>query len=395
MKDETMHIGIVTSAKELNFGAILQAFALQDTVARLGYDAELLWWDNQKEKHHDIRIRKLSRMLIRFIKYPSLFKKCFRTYKEAFEKKFNEESINHFKTFEDARLNIHYLSYLGMKQYATSEDCIAIIAGSDQIWNSYSIYVDPFYYLRFAPKEKRIAYAPSIGKSNIPEYNEKIMRKYIKDFSCLSIREKSAKKQLESLVGREIPVVLDPSFLLDRDEWSGYMSQIKCPDNYVLLYFLDEPSSRCINRIQKIVKDLNCEIVAFPYKFALYSEFSEITYVEPGPAEFLTLISKAKFIFTDSFHGTAFCINFNKQFYTFDRQYGNNQSQTSRITDILEMFNLSSRFVKDEKSFVDINSTIDYERVNEILIEERIKSEEYLLKSIEKVKDDCTKHRLK
>ena len=125
-------------------------------------------------------------------------------------------------------------------------------------------------------------------------------------------------------------------------------------------------------------------VVALPYKIPALNELGKIQYVDAGPAEFLTLIDNAKVVLTDSFHGTAFSINFNKSFLTFDRQYGSNQSQASRIRDMLKIFGLSDYFITDENDYKLME--IDYASVNKILNDYRIKSKLYLKEAI-----DCCK----
>lgn len=380
-------IGIVTSARELNYGAILQAYALQCVTQEMGYDSSLIWWSNQKNSHRDIRFRKLFGMAWKYLMHPSIFLKSFRTYHESFKKEMSEEIISNFQKFEDERLKIKFLSYNQMKKFAYATNCKAVIAGSDQIWNSYAIYVDPFYYLRFAPKSKRIAYAPSLGKSNVASYNKKEMKRYIEDFPVLSIREKSGKEQLEKFIDRSIEVVADPSLLFTKENWNAVRTNIKTPEHFLLLYFLDEPNDSCLKIIKKKIALLGLPVIAFPYHFEKFLKMNELHFMEPGPAEFLDLIAKADFVLTDSFHGTAFSINFNKPFYTFDRQYGNNQSQSSRLADFLSEYGLSDRFIKDENIELDLSAIIDYEKVNEKLETNRKKSLEFLKNAIHTIEE--------
>ena len=163
-------IGIVTSVKELNYGAVLQAYALQSFLEKKEYDVSMLWWSNQRESHADIRAKKLLSMGFKMLSHPSLIQNTFKVYGASFAKEFSEKSKLMFDEFAREYLNIEYFNGSEMKRFAYSQDCLAVMAGSDQIWNSYAVYVDPFYYLRFAPVNKRIAYAPSLGKSDIPVY---------------------------------------------------------------------------------------------------------------------------------------------------------------------------------------------------------------------------------
>lgn len=377
-------IGIVTSARELNYGAILQAYATLTIIGEMGYEPTLLWWNNQKEKHHDVRIRKLVGMCMKYATHPKLFLKSVNSYKEAFSKEMSDHIIKRFHRFEKENLRISFLSYYQMHKFAQDKRCKAIIAGSDQIWNSYAIYVDPFYYLRFCPKNKRIAYAPSLGKSDIPYYNKDVMKRYIKDIPFLSIREKSGKNLIEELTERKVELVIDPSLLLTKNQWKSVERNIKLPTRYILLYFLDEPNESCIKHLEAITNKGKTSVIAFPYQFPKLTHIKNIRFVEPGPAEFLTLISQAELVLTDSFHGTAFSINYNKEFYTFNRQYGSNQSQSSRLEDFLDGLGLRERFIRSIDDSIVGGLKIDYHRINQLLDKKRKESMEYLLRSIQK-----------
>lgn len=374
-------IGIVTSARELNYGAILQAYALQIKIAEFGYDTCLLWWRNQKKTNHDIRIRKLLGMVFKYVRYPQIVKQSFQIYGNSFGKVISERSKSLYQIFEAKYLNINFLTYSQMRRYAYSSECIAIVAGSDQIWNSCAVYVDPFYYLRFAPAYKRIAYAPSLGKSYIPDYNKKIMKKFINDFLVISVRENSGKKLLEKLVKKHITVVLDPSLLLKAKDWEKIEGNVILPDKYLLLYFLDEPNIHCFEQLNRIIEESGLPVLALPYRFPLFDRISNINYIDAGPSEFLTLIHNAEVVLTDSFHGTVFSINFNKNFYTFNRQYGSNQSQASRIVDLLNLLGLPEHFIKSE-GCIKWDAYIDYNKTNKKLEILREKSEKYLIKAV-------------
>ncbi len=370
-------IGIVTSVKELNYGAVLQAYALQSFLEKKEYDVSMLWWSNQRESHADIRAKKLLSMGFKMLSHPSLIQNTFKVYGASCAKEFSEKSKLMFDEFAREYLNIEYFNGSEMKRFAYSQDCLAVMAGSDQIWNSYAVYVDPFYYLRFAPVNKRIAYAPSLGKSDIPVYNKKKMKKYIEGIKYVSVRERKGKALIDNLLDTDVPVVLDPTFLLNKEDWKKISKPCNVKSKkYNLFYFLDEPSDMCISCIKKILKDSGLPIIAMPYKLDGISEFGNVEYADAGPLEFLDLIENADIIFTDSFHGTALSINYNKNFYVFDRQYGSNQSQVSRIADLLDTFKLENRFISDEKLI--INQEIDYNSVNEKLKELRHTSNEYL-----------------
>lgn len=380
-------VNIVTSAKELNYGAILQAYALQETLTRLGESTELLWWSNQKNSNKDIRFRKLFAIGILAVRHPTVMKKAMNSYSSAFFKEFSPKSRAMFKEFEEKHLKIKYLNYSEMKRYAHGGECKAVICGSDQIWNSYAIYVDPFYYLRFVPQTKRIAYAPSFGKKDIPKYNQKSIGKYISEIPNVSVREKTGKSIIYNLVNKEVPVVLDPSFLLNYIDWKKLENKVLVPEKYILFYFLDMPDEIHKEKIQKIQKDLNLPIIALPYDFKEGLGIKNIHYVDAGPSEFLFLVRNATYILTDSFHGTAFSINYKKNFLVFSRQYGANQSQASRVTDLLDILNISERYITGYNNTTKLVDNINYAKVTNQLNELIKESIGYLKKTLKGINE--------
>ena len=377
------NVGIVTSARELNFGAILQAYALQESVRKRGYAPTLLWWSNQDASHHDIRWKKILGMLKTYFFHPGIFVNSILAYKQAFKKEYTKGSQDLFQSFEVQNLSISFFSYDEMKAYAYSNDCKAVIAGSDQIWNSYAVYVDPFYYLRFAPYNKRIAYAPSLGKNKIPSYNIKRMKNYIGDFPSLSVRENSGRILIKQLIKKDVPVVLDPSFLLEREEWVKKENHMEVPSRFILLYFLDEPNVNTVKTIYKYVENKNLPVVSIPFHFDSFNCCKNIQFVDAGPSEFIYLVNHADTVLTDSFHGTAFSINLRTNFHVFSRQYGNNQSQASRITDLLGMFGLMDRYITGgDIDSLEI-SEFQWNSINDALREKRLSSNDYLSKALE------------
>lgn len=100
-----------------------------------------------------------------------------------------------------------------------AKEAVACFSGSDQIWNSSTLYVDPLYYLRFAPKQKRVALSPSFGRNFIADYNKNKMKKWINDYPYLSVREDSGVKLIKELTGLEAQHLLDPTLIINSEEW--------------------------------------------------------------------------------------------------------------------------------------------------------------------------------
>lgn len=383
--EKKMKIGIITLYRGYNYGTSLQAYALKKYLCNLGYESEIIWEKKSYLKGRDIRLVKILRMIRRSFFHPKLIVKTYLGYKNNFHNEPNEESKKKFTFFMHNVLKVKGLSYNDLKKFAESKDVAAIICGSDQIWNANTPNVDPLYYLRFVPKNKRIAYAPSFGSSTIPIYNKRIMSKYLKDIPNISVREKSGVKIVKKLIDREVPSLIDPTLLLD---WKSEKYS-RNNEDYILLYFLDEPSDDVINYIEKIINTYGLSIKALPFMFDSYKKLENVEFISAGPFEFVSLIINAKYVFTDSFHGTAFSVNLKKPFFTFERNYKNNRGQSSRIIDFLELVGLKNQYMNDEVLKSDISlPKIDFSYASKVLAKERKKSKRYLNNAISKCKKE-------
>lgn len=380
-------IGIVTSFQEYNYGAMLQAFALQKKIENLGYIAEIIWLKGGLVKFRDIRLKKILIMGIKLFFNLSLLKKTIKTYGKVYRKNITEESKSLFEKFYNENYKIKLKSYSKWKKIAKKDEYLGFLCGSDQIWNTTAVYIEPMYYLQFSPKNKRIAYAPSMGKDYIPKYNKNKLKKYIGEIPNLSIREEKGKELIRELTNREAQVVLDPTFLLSKEEWQKIFSITHFKKKkYILCYFLDIPIDNTYKFIKEVQKKYGLEAVFLPYKEEWQTNFNNYVQLAAGPKEFLEVLLNSEYVITDSFHGTIFSINFNIEFYTVKRQYGSNDSQESRITGILEKFNLLDRLIDSkEKNYEKLYEKINWHKVNEKLERERKDSEKYLKNSIEKL----------
>lgn len=359
-----------------NYGSSLQALATKTILKELGYDCRLVAMKSLI-KGRDIRIKKLITILIRswFIRDKN-GANALSTYKGSYNKVMIGDSVTRFEQFTNEYLEPHYMSWNSMKRLA--KECVACFAGSDQIWNSSTMYVDPMYYLRFAPAEKRIAFAPSFGRDFVAEYNKKKMSKWISSFACLSVREDSGIKLIKELTGRDAIHLIDPTLMVKGETWKKALNLQDKQKNYILTYFLDKPSESARKAIAELKETLKCEVIAIPYQFDDMSYCDEV--VPTGPIEFLDLITNAKCVLTDSFHGTAFSINLHTPFYVFGRNYGTAHSQNSRIESILKMTNMQDRFEPCDK--LEEWDYVDFEYSENILAEERKKSKKYIVEAI-------------
>lgn len=362
-----------------NYGSSLQALAGKIILKELGCDCQLVAMKSCV-KGRDIRLKKFFTILIRSILLRGRSgSKSLRTYQNSYNKEMIGDSVSHFAHFTKEYLLPNYLSWSGLKKAA--EGAIACFAGSDQIWNSSTMYVDPLYYLRFAPKEKRVALSPSFGRDFVASYNQQKMSQWIGDFAHLSVREDSGVKLIKELTGREAIHIVDPTLLIDGRTWKNTLNIEDRESNYILAYFLDRPSDSARKAIAELKSALNCMVIAIPYRFNEMDYCDEV--VPTGPLEFLDLINNAKCVLTDSFHGTAFSINLHTPFYVFGRDYGTAHSQNSRVESILKKMNMQDRF--EPKTTSGKYNQIDFDYSDSVLKEERLKARNYLRTALNEI----------
>ncbi len=370
-------IGISTVYTGYNYGSALQAYATKYILKTMGYDGELIRMSGSLFYGRDIRIKKLITIVFRAIFHSGGLKNL-KNYGDSVTKILPEQSATCFNNFYREELKARTMSYRTLKKEAYSDKYDAFLCGSDQIWNSAVFYVDPFYYLRFAPFDKRIAFAPSFGRDYVPDYNKKRIAKYISEIKYVSVREASGVDIIKKITGMDSKIIIDPTLILNADEWIESLKlKEDCGENYLLAYFLDKPSNHTVELIKRISRENNLRIVNLPYAF----ENSELGCPDiAGPYEFVQYIKNAKFVCTDSFHGTAFSLNFNVPFYTFERNYGNASKQSTRIESILKMSSLTERY---EPLSIDNCMCISFENANSFLNRERERAYEYLTTALD------------
>jgi hypothetical protein len=383
---ESKNVGIVTVHTGFNYGTSLQAYAVKELVISLGYRPQLFWYKESLMPGRDVRLDKIFVMLKRTITKPRLLKKTFMTYKKSMSHKVTDENKESFFIFTKMNLDVNKISYKNLEGVAKSDNYLAFVCGSDQIWNATNIYVDPLLYLRFAPKAKRISYAPSFGKNEVPDYNTEIIKEYISEFAHISVREEQGAQIVKGLINENVPVVLDPTLAMSREFW---LSKIFTKsEKYILFYFLDTPRSDNINIIKEIQKTMNLPVLALPYKFDAFKDIKNLSYVNAGPFEFVELIANASFVCTDSFHGAAFSVNMNVPFYVFGRNYGTATEQSSRITSLFKILNLEDRLISKDTEITMENLSVDFNKCNVLLEKERDSSKAYLKGALESVENN-------
>lgn len=368
---------LTTVYSGFNYGSSLQALAGKKIIIQSGLECDLVKLKSWV-KGRDIRLRKLITIFFRSLCLSK--SSVLNTYQVSYNKSFVEGTKDLFFSFTKDYLCPKEITWSQLKKMG--KQATACFSGSDQIWNSSTLYVDPLYYLRFVPAYKRIALAPSFGRDFIADYNKKKMAAWIGEYPFLSIREDSGITLIKELTGKNAEHLLDPTLIINASQWKVMLNIKDNEKEYVLAYFLDKPSVRAKDALKTLKNKLNCEVIAIPYQFDDMSYCDRV--VAAGPKEFVELIVNAKFVCTDSFHGTAFSINMHTPFFVFEREYGSANKQSERILSILRKVNMLNRY--QPISVIENMNVVDFEYAENILGLEREKAYRYINNAITEIR---------
>ncbi len=377
-------IGIVTILKVNNYGAELQAYATQKVLQTMGYNAEIIDYLFYKNPHH--KRTKMSAPTAKMSLKKHLEERLFPIIAKWKSRHFREAQnvrIAKFEQFhkENTKQSVCYNSLNKLK--AANLDYDVLFTGSDQVWNP-GIYssLDPYFLLFGNDRIRRIAYASSFGVESVPEDVRLYYKKALQRYSAIGVREDKAVDLVKNLSGCDAKLVLDPTLLLDKKQWMDVAKPVSgLPDKpYVLIYELSN-----IPYIKKVAQYVSLQtgmpIVRICKNASPEDKEAEIlNIIDAGPAEFLYLFDKAGFVVTNSFHGTAFSINFGKQFYTI---IPNGKSNNSRQKSILKLMGCEERLLVEGDEFPDDSELrVDNAPINRILEQERMKSIKFLNEAI-------------
>lgn len=348
-------IGIITIL-DRNYGNRLQNYALQTVVKKLGYEVNTI----------DIKQRTKSACIKTILK--SFLIKC--KYKK-------QQPFWIWEVFDYKYIKKDYIDALDLKEGTTRYD--KIIVGSDQVWNPILYYFEPdIMFLKFASSMQKVAYAASIGISELPEEWILEFETGLCDFTAISMREADGANVIENILKRNIPVVLDPTMLITKDEWAEFAkkSNVKRDKKYVLKYYLGQKTDNVDVVISQYAENNDFEIVDINKKEK-----------NIGPIEFLWLIKNCEMMFTDSFHGSIFSIIFNKKFWIFERPAQSDTGEmNSRLHTLATHFNINKRILisNELRKDFDFEEEIDYRSIDFILKRKREQSYDYLKSILEK-----------
>ncbi len=349
-----MKISIITILDNVNIGTYLQAFALGKVLEELGHQPEYIDYSRPSRDN--------------FFRFKSSFTKkapwhWLGTWSDIYKR---SRIIRNQRPFIQKYLSQkHYVGYKDVLRHPPIAD--VYLTGSDQVWNSeYNQGIDKTFYLDYAPSgSKLIAYAASFGMSDIPEKEKEEVRVLLERYEAISVRELQGKNILVGIGfnPNKISVVLDPTLLLDKEIWRK-----ECVDNpekspYLLVYCVEKDRYDAINKASRyIATSKRLKVVGVTSN--THSRFScDTLYKSASPSLFLSLFMGASFVIVSSFHGTAFSINFEKDFMSIMPARFN-----SRVDSFLNQMGLQNRkYYVGQKEMSHYLAPIDYSRVNEKL----------------------------
>ena len=378
-----MKVGILTILNVNNYGAELQCCALYRKLQQLGYDAEVINYLFGIHPEHVFDGEKRSvpiplKQLIK-VKLLPVVQNMFCMFHQK-NKRLRNKRFDEFHAKYNHLTSTVYPSVKSLYEAKFNYDVLCI--GSDQVWNYMKGYsLEPFFACFDKNNTKKITYASSIGLSSLSVEAEQVFKKELASFAYISVREQQASEILEKLLNRKIDVVLDPTLILNKQEWIEVAKYDMCPkEKYLLVYIVTiKPCDYVLTLARHIAKQRNLKIVricrdAYPEHSG--SDVEEI--LTAGPSDFVGLFSKAEFVVTNSFHGTVFSINFSKPFYSVIKSH---HSTNSRLTSILKKLGLEDRIVP-VGSQLPMISDIDFSDPSAKLEAERKLSIEYINKAL-------------
>lgn len=352
----------VTTQNAINYGAVLQAYALHHTLRGMGVNDRLLDLSKMNTDYYDkVVFGKRTPGIL----YNNIIKMIYRKQITKKEHRFIEFINNNI---------------ILTKNYKTMDDVLSdppsadvYITGGDQMFN-YTSVLRPTNYLEFGDESiKRISYSTSLGENEIMKGHEEDFKNKLIRYHSISLREQNSKAFVEEILNKEVSVNIDPTFLIDADYW-GKLSKATVKGKYILCYCLLN-NKNLENTLNKLKKATGLDVVVINPQARCYIKGDKIIR-DAGPEEFLGLIKNAEWVVSTSFHGICFSLMFERPFYCLIKQDGD-----IRYDSLLTKMGLTERIIRDGSDFEP--TEIDYTNIREIIKKERENGIEYLRNTLE------------
>ena len=364
MCKEMIKVSFITVHVGFNFGSKLQAIATSEVLRKLGYLPICVNYVPSRvtyKRYWQTSFSSILKFLRRFLFFPI-------------------QVITRYKF--DSYLNKHCKV---SKPIYAEDDFIKrcpkadiYISGSDQLWNYTHNEGNDTHYFFDGIVGKKIAYASSIGMTSLPEDYAAYVKEQLSQYAAISVREQSAVELLGKM-GVNATHLLDPTFMLNKEEWKPFASKRLVKEKYLFVYlpYNIKDKDLIYRSVRKIAKEKNLKVVSYSDN-VIKDKYADQTIYFVNPGDVLSLILHAEVVMTNSFHGTAFSINLNKQFWTYMPS-----SFSTRITSILNLCGLNARLLEEEISDNQINEIADFNHTNNVLQQERQKAYDFLTKALQ------------
>lgn len=364
-----MKAAIITLNTHNNYGNRLQNYALQVFLSKYMDVVDTIW--HEKNNY-------LPEMESRHLKV---------TIKSIWDKNriknFGIDCIREYniKKFSDKYISIKY-DYDINKDLNNKYDYFFV--GSDQVWNPFIwkwCKNDTVMFLDFVSPKKRIAFSASFGIEKLPTNKIDLFKKYLSQMKSISVRESRGSDIIYNLLGKHVPVIVDPTMLINSEHWKKIAQRPAWynDEKYILTYFLGKDNEgKMLKEItKKISNKYNLKIFNLMDKANIELNTSKVE-------EFIYLIEHASLVCSNSFHGTVFSILMNTPFYVVNFKPNAMENRGSRIETLLNLFNLKDRYLGEDALYEELNNIfdVDFSHVENILFKERIIAEKFLKKAI-------------
>lgn len=361
---------LVTILDNYNIGTFLQAFASVKLLQKSGNVVTLLRYVRSNETCFLNAWYKYDKKKL-LLRLPLCIIQCMYNY-------FFRSRFISFLYRYNIPMTKRVVGIEGAKRFGSLYD--TYVVGSDQVWNfSHNKGLDETFFLDFVTNTDVLKYSlsSSMGTYDIGD-NKNYIRDKLSSFNKISVREKTARDYLLSIGLNKVEWLIDPTLVINKTEWLDYMDSINFsyPTEPFLLVYSVEPQQKLIEYYAKqLASKLNLKIARVSATLSLKrSSIYDFTYDCASPEQFISLFDKANFIIASSFHGTAFSINFHKQFVTITPN-----KFSSRIDSLLSLFKLEDRKIVDYQTSIEtLLNTIDYNKIDSILKSERKKTNLYI-----------------
>lgn len=379
---------IVSCYFQRNYGSMLQAYATQMALDKLGYENETIDISGFNKEIRKEKIRYFAKAALTsdiLVSKAGMAKNVLL--KKFLKNAYGENSAIRKKRFDEFSKKSFRLSPIFDSKAELGLYCMdhysTVLVGSDQLWLPGNIAAD-YYTLNWVPNTvNTVAYATSFGQSTLPKDSVAKASVFLKKIKYIGVREESGQRLIKQLTGRAVPVVCDPTLLFTGEEWlSIQKDEPIINEPYVFVYFLgNNPPHR--EFVKRLKVETGCKIVALTHldEYVKSDEgYADYTLYDIDPADFLNLIRHAAYVCTDSFHCSAFSMQYGKTFFAFRRYTRKTASSTnSRLDTLFHLAGVQGRiFTGDEDMKECLARPIDYKKAAKNLAAFRERSYQYL-----------------